>query len=405
MLTLISIIAILLSFTLRIIPLARVFFASSLLIFSVAIDGVELGFWEHMFIYDRVEVDFSIILYWLCYVIAFVTFCLVQHRRAKDSLVPSPLIENIDVPRFIFCARMIALASILCAFINVLRAGDISLMLVSPRDWERAFGSNVLINYVYFLHALSAVMLTILFYYKKANKLDFFLFFLCVFVSLLHGVKFTILHVFAYISLSLYILSGNKLHKYVYYLFFTFLTILFVFFTFVRGGGIEGILGYIMSASVNSLYIINTNDIIDIGSFNSIFPFFDPNLSNKIVTRLGGEFVSSGVSVDSGFSLNDKYNLTAAITKLAIPGPFGFVFFSALLGLIIRLITKANSFFRFIFLVHVLYCILMMFTAWEFYKFKLLFILFVSFFVSLFCSSETKSKVELNGNGCLSFDR
>ncbi|WP_265133191.1 O-antigen polymerase [Vibrio splendidus] len=268
------------------------------------------------------------------------------------------------------------------------------MMFVDPRGWELAFGRYFFLNYIYFLHTLAVVFLIISFKIKgKVNWFDSLLIVLCVLSSTFHGVKFTVIHVFTFLIFTSLILNSYAVSKNVVISILILVLFFVIFFSFVRGGGVEGIVGYIVSASVNSMYKISNNSIFEMGSFGRFFPLFDPDLYSKILGRAGGEeFISKGVSDDSGFMLNNKYNLFSAITTLSLTGPVGFLFWGCILACMIRMASKLKNVFYLVSLTFLLHVLLMFFTAWEFYKYKLIFILIVSFIMVPFLKKDRPIK-------------
>tara|TARA_R110001583_G_scaffold10782_16_gene49641 strand:+ start:13931 stop:15073 length:1143 start_codon:yes stop_codon:yes gene_type:complete len=354
--------------------------------FSCVLDGNFIGLWDDMYVYSKAINTPEVYVFWFGSALGYLGFCLCNHRSITYSIqyIDYVPVQMLDVKRLAFFARLIAFISISAACINTLKAGNISLMFLSPREWELAFGSNVFLNYLYFSHLSALILLSVLIALKKAKFLDFSLLVLCLAISTLHGIKFTILHAFVFLSLALYTLNNNKIPKAVLLIGIIFTALIFSFFIFVRGGGAEGVLNYIISASVNSIYIINKSSFVDYGNMGAIFPI-DANLIEKVASRFSGEsHISRGVSADTGFLLNNKYNLQSALTIISITGPVGYVFISCVLGLLIRAIPRKMSLFQMAFLVHLLNTLLMLFTTWEFYKFKLLFNLFLMFVLSGF---------------------
>ena len=357
----------------------------SLIIFSFSIDGLYIDLWDKMFVYDTVTITYTLYIYWLAYLISFVIFCILLRNTNKPiSTKLQSLFRNIDTDKLRYYGRLIAFFSVFVGFFNVIRVGDISLMIVNPRGWEKSFGKYFLLNYIYFSHLVAIVAILISCKIKnKFQKIDTLLIILCLISSTFHGVKFTVIHAFSFLIFSVYISSGFKLNKITVSALTILILFLFGFFTFVRGGGVEGISAYISSASVNSLYVINNATFTSMNGFSSFFPFADPDFYIRFYNRFtGGEFVSAGVSADSGFTLNNKYNLTSTITILSLTGPLGFVFWTCILALLLRISYQLRTFFQFFCLVFLLYVILMMFTAWEFYKYKLIFALIIVKFLS-----------------------
>lgn len=374
--------------------LPSVLYFFGLLAFAISIDGNDFGLWEHMYVYDHASNTNLVYFYFLCYFAAYFLFCLMMFRgKGKNQFQIRMEFDSENVIKLRRAARFIAVISIFATVINLSRAGDISQMITAPRLWEKSFGKYVLLNYCYFLHLCAIPLFICLFKVDnfatkkirvncKANKLDYLLFFSCICMSFFHGIKFTVLHAFVYAAFAFYIFSDFKISKTIIFLCSMFFIFIFSFFTFVRGGGVDGLIGYLTSSSVNSIYLINVNEFYEMGSFGSLFPFFDTSLLDRVLERLTSDFQARGVSAESGFFLNDKFNLYSAITTISLGGPLAFIFWSIVLGLFFRVLYRVNSVFKCFLLIHVLNVCLMMFTAWEFYKFKLLYVLMVSYFIS-----------------------
>lgn len=395
MCTIISVIALFLNSIFKVEKIFLFLYFFSFLLFSISIDGNYFGLWEKMFVFDDVYVDYEVYGYWFFYLIAFFLFSLLLANTSKRNSINEKLCvlyERVDAKKLKRIGYFLAFISVGAGVFNLMRVGDYNLLFTNPREWERRFGQYFILNYIYFLHPLSIVC--VIFSCKLKNKfksLDILIIAVCVLSSTFHGIKFTVIHAFSFMIFSIFICNGLRFEKSVVLSLFILFVFFICFFTFVRGGGGEGIVNYITSASVNSIYEINNKDFTEAGDINNFFPFFDPEFYSKLVTRVtGGGFVSSGVSEDSGFYLNNKYNLTSAITKLSVTGPFGFVFWSCLYAFLLRCAYRLDTFFKFNFFIFLLYVLLMMFTAWEFYKYKLIFIIFVSFLVSR--SVETQKK-------------
>lgn len=267
--------------------LPSILYFFSLLAFSIAVDGNYFGLWEDMYVYDRAVNTGLVYVYLAFFFLGYFVFCLAMYQSAgKNSLQLCIQFDNEHVVKLRRVARFIAIVSISAALINLSRAGDVSQLILSPRAWENLFGKYVLINYLYFSHLCAIPLFVCLFKVKsfahnhtsiscRAGGVDYLLFLMCIMVSFLHGIKFTVLHAFVYAIFSFYIFSGFKFNKVVFSLglsLFSFFCCLF--FVFVRGGGWEGLIGYITSASVNSIYLINSTDFYEVGGVNAFFSFF-----------------------------------------------------------------------------------------------------------------------------------
>jgi len=372
-------------------PLARLFFFFSLLAFSIAVDGNAFNIWDSMYVHAYAVNDAYVYMYWFTFVIGYLVFCLSNHSfKSVQALVKGPVctLKPVNYSKLRMVARLISLLSVSLALIKLVDVGDLSLLFSDPRSWEKKFARNVFSNYFYFLHISGLILLACLISAKQARVFDYLLVVICLFISTFHGIKFTILHAFAYFGLALYVLNNYRLPKLLFLLGGVFTLLILSFFILIRGGGVEGLVYYILSASVNSIYYINISDVSAYTNFKAFFPL-DGSALADIFDRLGGGmFQAHGVSTSSGFLLNDKYNLMSAITKVSFSGPFGFIFISFLLGLGIKSFPKRLSVFQVAFLAHLIFVILMMFTAWELYKYKLVFNLMVLYLVSRYVHEQ-----------------
>lgn len=340
--------------------------------FSIAIDGNFYGFWDYLYIYDKVENSKKIIYYWFVIFFSYTVFFILLSNKINKLSFYNGSLKHIRMYAYIF-----SVISLIAAIYNFMGAGNLTLMFTNARLWEANFGRNVVFNYLFFLHLLALVLFGILIGLKKGRRLDVFMVILLLFSSIFHGIKFTILHAFLFFYFSYLLTRGEKLSSHTYYFAFFLLSLLLVFFIFIRGGGIEGLLNYIASASINSMYIINNYEFYEISSYKIFNPFtFIP--FEKFESRL----LSNSLSQQSlvGFLLNDKYNLEHAITKIGFSFGIGFLIYSILFALLINYLRNSTAleFHKIFFLVIILDTILFFFTGFDFYKTKLWFGFFIS---------------------------
>jgi hypothetical protein len=115
-----------------------------------------------------------------------------------------------------------------------------------------------------------------------------------------------------------------------------------LFFEFVRGQGVESFWFYVMSASVDSMYIINTTSLIEISNI-SIFNPLGFIAFEKLPNRVFGETIFEGRG--SSFVLKEKFNLEHAITAIGYGFGVGAVVYFVIFAVIInniRLTANAN---------------------------------------------------------------
>jgi len=362
-------------------------FSFGFICFSLAIDGNFLGWWDYLYVKGSAENTPLVVYFWTIYCLGFLTFVLLL--RNKPTLIRPTLLVQGSLARLRKVGYFLCFLSLIAAFINTTRAGEISMLLGSPRDWERMFGSNVFLNYLYFLHLPALVMFALILGRGYGKKYDWFAVVCLVLVTVLHGIKFTILHGFLFFIFAYYISNQEKISKVFYIGGVVLFILLLLSFLFIRGGGMEGFLGYISSSSVNSIYVINKLPLIDVGNIGSFSPF---SLSSfeKAYYRFQGEFPPNP-SHQKTFMLNDKFNLQNAITLVGFGFGFGFIVVSAFLALGINylrqsVLTKGYEIFMLVILMDTAF---FMFTAWEFFKTKLWF----GFFVLLFMDTLARRKV------------
>lgn len=360
-----------------------ILYGFSVFSFSLAIDGNFHSLWDYMYVYDDVENSVEIILYWMIlYGSYFLFFCLLSNRPSKFKF------SKIKPKKLSFLAYSLALLSLFAAFYNYYGAGDISTMLTNPRAWEARFGRKVITNYIFFLHLPALVLFGILLGAGKGTKKDMVIVGLLLLSSGLHGIKFTVLHAFLFYSFSFLVVRGERFTGQVYIIFMILLAFILGFFVFVRGGGVIGFFDYIVSASVNSMYTINNFEFYDISSYKVLNPLsfvpFDRLESRLIEGRMFDH------SLNSGFYLNDKYNLQHALTKVGFAFGSGFVIYTAIFAMAINFLRRSSGveFHKIYFLVMIMSSLLLLFTAFDFYKTKLWFGFFVIFLVYILYATK-----------------
>jgi hypothetical protein len=343
-----------------------------LTVFSTAIDGNYFGLWDSLYDYHSVENTVFIYYYWLVAVIAQFVFFLTIKNHAPNETRIGTLVTPMRV-----VAKWITICSIGACVFNYSRVGSIELMFEDARAWEALFGSNVFVNYLYFTHLLALVIYGVIVGQKKVVFVDKIAIFALLFSSLLHGIKFTIIHAFIFFTFAIY-LSHNGVFKKKMVLYpLGLILIIGLFFEFVRGQGVESVWFYIMSASVNSMHIINTTPLIEISNISIFNPLgFIP--FEKLSNRVFGETTFEGR--ESGFVLNEKFNLEHAITAIGYGFGVGTVVYSGVFAVIINKIrlTASTNFHQKFLLIIVMDTLLFQFTGFEFYKTKLWFNLFIS---------------------------
>ena len=347
----------------------------SLVCFSISIDGNFFGLWDYMYIKETAVNTVEILYYWVVLFFSYVVFfTMLVNSRAGYELHKFRAGEVRSV------AYILAFVSISAGIFNAFQAYSLVGFNSGVRNWELAFGKNVLTNYLFFLHLLSLVVLGFIIGSSKLILFDIVVVVMLLASSALHGIKFTILHAFIFFSFSYFLGSRERISRILIFVGVVFFSLIVLYFLFARGGGFQGIVDYIFSASVNSIYIINVSSLYDVSSLSVLNPMgFVP--TEKLYHRLinGGEFIR----VYQGFFLNDLYNLEHAITKIGVGWGTGMIVYSFIFALIInkirsKRVVRIEEIFL---LVMVMESILMFFTGFEFYKTKLWFNLILAYIV------------------------
>jgi hypothetical protein len=339
----------------------------SLVCFSIGIDGNFFGLWDYMYIKEAAVNTVEILYYWVVLFFSYVVFfTMLVNSRAGYELHKFRAGEVRSV------AYILAFVSISAGLFNTFQAYSLVGFNSGVRNWELAFGKNVVTNYLFFLHLLSLVVLGYIIGSRKLILFDIVVVVMLLTSSALHGIKFTILHAFVFFSFSYFLGSRERISRILILVGVVFFSLIVLYFLFARGGGFQGIVDYIFSASVNSIYIINVSSLYDVSSLSVLNPMgFVP--TEKLYHRLinGGEFVR----VYQGFYLNDLYNLEHAITKVGVGWGTGMIVYSFIFALIINKIRskKIVRIEEIFLLVMVMESLLMFFTGFEFYKTKLWF--------------------------------
>lgn len=369
-------------------------FSFGLVTFSLAIDGNFYGWWDYLYIKDRVESTPLHIYFWMVYLVGFITFVFLL--KNKPNVINERLLLSVYGYRYYVKLRRFAYAlfllSVLAAVINLNRAGDLTILFSNPRSWEASFGQYVLLNYMYFLHLPALVVFAALIGKGYGVRSDWFIVFILLSLTVLHGIKFTILHGFLFFLFALYLARNERFSKFFYIGLLVLFLLLLSFFIFIRGGGLEGFAGYIISASVNSMYNINNFALYEIGTINSLIPI-NIDLPEKLYYRLQGLFPPMKEGLPDSFILNDSFNQQSAITIIGFGFGFGFIVASALLATFINYLRKGNGVevHNLFLLVLVMVTILFMFTGWGFFKTKLWFGFFILLFIDLYLRSSLKN--------------
>lgn len=261
--------------------------------------------------------------------------------------------------------------------------------VVDPRDYEAAFGSSTIVNYVYFLH-VPALCLGVFIHHAAKFKFKFkFSKTIMVFLfasSFFHGIKFTFFDALMF-PLLVHLILCKKMPWRTLVFSSTFLFLfLWLFFTFARGASdipwYLGVVNYIVPNFFNMMYSIDVQPV----QFNY---YLDIVFPDKMPIP---DFITP--SLLSGFLLNDKYNMFTSFYSLYSSfGAGGGVFYCFVLvfiGVVQRKYHCRPSFFMLFALAYLCFCLAFGFYFWAFSKTKYIYLLFVCWFISRSISKSVK---------------
>jgi hypothetical protein len=342
----------------------------SYFIFSIVIDGLMMGYFKEQMVYDTVSIDLSLIYIWSIQTVAFMTFSLIIR---KDIQKDYALIND---KKLLKLAYLFFFLSFLTTIYKLYTSPSIIIMFTNPREWELAFGANSFLNYIYFLHVISGFIFTYLYVKYKRFK---YLIFICisVFLSVFHGIKFTIIHAL-FMPLFLYLIMNNyKIRKSIVLVGIVFLFSMIYYFNNIRGGGLDGLIGYITSPSIQAIYLIQNSDFVINSPFGVYIPDFLSTLEHIYNKVTDSNFISAGTG--KGFILNDKYNLVAPIFKVSTFSIISYILVLIYIAVIINYIKSIKIPTISILFIETLliFSVFMLFMGWSFFALKLLFLIFI----------------------------
>ena len=160
-----------------------------------------------------------------------------------------------------------------------------------------------------------------------------------------------------------------------------------MFFLFIRGDGLLGIFDYMISPTINSMYLINSDPIRGLVNWSVVNPLeiFQPE---KFLSRLV-DMSEHKLATSSEYWLNDKYNLTNAISSISFLTGSGNIFFAVIFSTIVNQI-RNRSFLRMsdiVLLCFFVYVMSFSFTIWHLWFTKLWFTVGVVWFVGILINS------------------
>ncbi|EJC6792491.1 oligosaccharide repeat unit polymerase [Vibrio parahaemolyticus] len=326
----------------------------------------------------------TVIILLISYVLGFfVPYALKVKSRVgnKENSYYGYSIKKLNL-----CILITFIISLLALLANLSNVGfNLSALFEDARDYEKSFGDNWLINYMYFLHVPS--MILIVFKTTLVNKVrvfDVFLFIMLLFFSLFHGIKFTVFDAL-FFPLCYYIaLKGFSRTAKFYFLSIILIFVAFFasFSFFVRGGGgdfnLLAILDYLVPNYVNLFYSIEKSELL----FAYPFDLYIGGLTSFI--NLPRELPQVL------FLVNDKYNMITGFVYI-VAGyfyVFSFLFFTSMIYLYIYFSKKRTLSSVFI-CGYILFSILMMCYAYYFgTKYKYIYFVLVLYVIDVFCRTR-----------------
>lgn len=366
----------------------------SYLVFSIVTDGLILGYFKEQMIYDTINIDLSLVYIWSIQTIGFVVFSLIIKKDISKDY------KKINDKKVLIIGYFLFFLALITTIYKLYTSPSILLMFTSPREWEFAFGANSFLNYVYFLHVISGFLFTYLFVRYRRFKYLFFIF-LSVFLSVFHGIKFTIIHAL-FIPIFLYLIMNNyKIKKSLIFIGMIFLIGMIYYFNNIRGGGLGGLIGYITSPSIQSIYVIQKSDLIINSPFGVYIPDFYSILEHLYMRITDTNYISAGTG--KGFLLNDKYNLAAPISNASIFTIASYILVLAYFALIINYFKSIKTITISLLFIEVIlmFSIFMLFVNWSFFALKIIFLITITLiidrkFIFRKLSIYLKSKYEEN---------
>lgn len=351
-----------------------VIFASvGYLIHATSLDLLALGLLEEQLNFGNVmPYSFEYFYSFIVTSCTLITFnFLLESKKEKYSL-PDYQKKFVRLGLFFLLTSSFALA------LNLSRTGGIALMFIEPRLYEMTFGESVILNYLYFLHLPAAILFSIA-YLSSRNTIYLLLTLISITFSIFHGIKYTIIHAFIYPGLIFWIYSGYRINKHVILGMLAFVAIILIYFSEVRGGQMQGLLGYVTSPSVNALYLLTKEDIIVNSPFGVVIPDFG-FFFQKVADRLLG--MPMEISSYDSFVLNEKYNLLPAWYSASLVGLPSHVVVIGLLAILIKLIRKRYepNVGRSVIEAHIYFTLLLSFTGWALFSLKMIYVITILLF-------------------------
>lgn len=319
------------------------------------------------------------------YVLGFFVPFAVGIGKSNDKL---KYYNNYSLKRINIAITLTFGISFLALLINLSNVNfSIGTLFENAREYEKMFGDNWIINYMYFLHVPSMILIIFKAHLvRKFTKLDIVLIILLLMFSFFHGIKFTVFDAL-FFPLCFYIsLNGFSKSAKVYLLSMIFIfVVFFAFFSFlVRGGGSEfnlfAIVNYLVPNYVNLFYAIEQNYLL----YAYPLDLYIGGVTNIIELPR--------VLPSVAFVVNDKYNMLTGFVYI-VAGyfyVFSFLFFTSMIYIYV-LFNKKKTIIGVFICSYILFSLLMMCYAYYFgTKYKYIYYVLVLYIIDLFCRKRIK---------------
>ncbi|EGN74608.1 hypothetical protein A28LD_1621 [Idiomarina sp. A28L] len=330
-------------------------------------DLIALGYLDHMMVYDQFEVNLYLFIIINIILISGVSAIFFTNKflKLKNSSITRNKINDLRSLHVVY--RVLCILVFIAFLVNFQRVGfSLELLIYSPREYELSFGKYTAINYIYFLNVLAVFLYVYLNYFKVIKKLDFLFFMTVIVTSVFFGNKSAFLDVFFVIIFTYLLMEGVT--KKIYLSIVALIPIVFVFFEFVRGGGIDGIFGYLVQGYVNFYYKIVSMDFV----YQSFFVFISNGFS---LIPVENEILVA--KIEKGFILNDKYNtFTSFYEPYGVFSFFGWFIFFVFTYFVINYFSHKHSILQFISVLFA-WVLFLSFFSYRFGAFKYQYLIFV----------------------------
>lgn len=358
--------------------------------YSLSFDLIQ---WDKMaeicFVYEIPEFDLrSYLLYFitLCsflYAIAFLRY----YQKTSVQIRNEYSIAKLKELYYFF-----ALLSIGGFCVNISRIiGNFQLLFIAPREYEAIFGSNVIINYLYFLNVPALCLFVYISHFGGKVKYGIFINILLVAVSFFHGIKFTIFDTIMYPICLYYILQKRQSFKLLIISAIFLLLIFIAFSELVRGANDKSpflsIMSYIIPNFYNLSYTLEHSPM----SCGDIYSLFLPD---KIPSPT--KILRMGESFNGQFILNPSYNMYTSLELLfKVFNLLGPLFYIVIFGIQYICYCKKERSIIYSFLsAYFLFCLFFAFYFYAYTKFKNMYYVFIFILIDYYARTTLKINKE-----------